>query len=178
VGAASSEIGVVESPWLFNYANVPGEPVIAERLEKSHPYADELHLQTNLQAGNRYTIGYTQVYGQGRLTLIGLAPSAQLLLALHRFFNIPIPARAHTPGIATAIFRREEAVYLVAVNYGEESRAVEVELSEDILEKAHLQVSDMVTGKVWEINCNETHSLVFGLPRKDGTVLKLIEKAR
>ncbi|HIQ06405.1 MAG TPA: hypothetical protein EYH31_12095, partial [Anaerolineae bacterium] len=109
---------IVESPWLFSYQEVPGDPIVAERLPSATLTAEENEQLSALPAGTRYAIGYTEQRGQGRLTVVGLTPSPDLLLALHRHFGVPIYARSRTSDISTALFQRDEAFYLVAVNHG------------------------------------------------------------
>ena len=170
IGPTATPLGIVDSPWLGSYTTVPGEPVLAERRLSGKLTAEELSLQTNLQAGARYTVGYTQESGRGRLTVLGLSPSPELLLALHRYFHIGIPARSVTPGVATAFFQRGQEHYLIAVNNTDQSLTANIEL--ELQDSGPLQITDLTTDDSWNVDRKAPTRIVFPLPRKDGTVLR------
>src|SRR5688572_3825259 len=95
----------IQSRWAFNYSETPGISIFATRQAPGNQTAEELSLQMGLQAGAQYTIGYTERRGKGLLTVIGLAPSAGLLLALQDYLHLRLPGRSLTPQISTALFR-------------------------------------------------------------------------
>jgi hypothetical protein len=160
------------SSWLFNYDTVPGEPVTAIRLPTGQLTAEENLLQANLEAGTTYTIGYSQTIGQGRLTIIGMEPSPPLLLALHNVYGLPVPIYSSTPGIKTAIFQRDQAHYLLAVNTGTESKTAEVILHPRYVPTGDYMVSNLLTGKE---EAQALNSLLYlNIPAKDGTAVRLI----
>src|SRR5688572_7682230 len=121
----------VKSSWAFNYTETSGTPIVATRLAPGNQTMEELSLQMGLQAGIQYTIGYTEQRGRGHLTLIGLTPSPELILALYDHLDVSIPSRSLTPQISTALFRRDQEIYLLAVNYGNEGKTTEVQLTVD-----------------------------------------------
>ena len=163
----------IKSPWAFNYVATPGTPIIATRRAPGGQTAEELSLQMGLQAGAQYKIGYTEKRGHGCLTVIGLEPSPELLGMLHNYLNVHIPSRSLTHQVSTALFRRDEELYLIAVNNGNEDKVVEVILDSNLLQSPCWQIRDLVNGRRWTINLRETGHLTFSLPRKDGTVLHL-----
>jgi hypothetical protein len=62
--------------------------------------------EMGLQAGAQYTIEYTERRGSGCLTVIGLAPSTELLLAHQDQLHLKISGRALTAQVSTALFSR------------------------------------------------------------------------
>jgi hypothetical protein len=163
----------VKSPWAFNYAEVPGTPIVASRLAPGGQTAEELSLQIGLQAGAEYTIGYTEARGRGCLTVIGLASSPDLLLMLHDHLKLPIPSRSRTSQVSTALFHRGEDFYLFAVNNGNEDKVAEVALDSNLLQTPCWQVRNLVSGQTWTLNLRESDRLTFSVPRKDGTIIHL-----
>ncbi|HSL42798.1 MAG TPA: beta-galactosidase [Anaerolineales bacterium] len=162
----------IRSPWAFNYATTPGTPIVAIRHAPGGQTAEELALQMGLQAGARYTIGYTEQRGSGCLTVIGLAPSPALLQMLHDHLKVPIPSRSLTSQISTALFRRGQELYLFAVNNGNEGKVAEVALDGDFCNNAYWQVHDLISGREEVVDLHDGR-LTFPLQRKDGTILHL-----
>jgi hypothetical protein len=163
----------IKSPWAFNYVTTPGTPITVTRLAPGGQTAEELALQMSLQAGVKYTIGYTEPRGSGCLTVIGLAPSAHLLLTFHDHLNLHIPSRSLTAQISTALFHRDQDLYLIAVNNGNEDKVADVNLDGDFLNTPCWRVRNLVSGQEWTVNLQESRHLTFPLPRKDGTILHL-----
>lgn len=162
---------IIESPWLGHYATVPGQPVVAERLPLVSLSSEELALQFNLQAGTRYTIGFTQARGQGRLTVIHLQPTPEALLALHRWAGVPLICRSRTPGVNTAFFRRGEEAVLIAVNPGDEAKAAEIELEPGLLAEGRWLIQNLTGGQSTPVAFPAASTLTVPLPRKDGVIL-------
>lgn len=164
----------VRSSWVYNYQETPGEPISVEVVGSDAYSAEELALQFNLQNGARYTAGYSQQRGSGRLTVLGLEPSPALLLALHDFAGVTIPARSTTPAVQGALFAHEELFYLIAVNNGDEDKNAAFEVDRDILPNARWQVEDLLSREPERVWCaGEGGRLTVTLPRKNGTILRL-----
>ena len=163
----------VKSPWAFNYTATPGTPIIATRLAPGNQLAEELSLQMGLQAGTKYTIGYTEPRGRGYITVIGLAPSSELLLGILRHLDVHIPCRSLSSQISTALFRRGQAFYLIAVNHGNEDNVAEVALGENIEKISGWQARNLVTQQEWTVDLRESGRLIFPVPRKDGVIIHL-----
>ena len=162
----------VKSAWAFNYTETPGTRIVATRLAPGGQTMEELTLQTGLQAGTQYTIGYTEERGRGRLTVLGLSPSRALLLALYEHLNVRLPSHSLTPQISTALFRRDQGLYLVAINHGNEDKVADMVLDRSVLEIPSRQARDLLNGREWTVNLEEQH-LTFPIPRKDGVILHL-----
>ena len=163
----------LKSPWAFNYTTTPGTPILATRCAPGGQTAEELSLQMGLQAGAQYTIGYTERRGRGCLTVIGLAPSPDVLWTLHEHLNVTIPSCSLTSQISTALFRRAQELYLIAVNNGNEDKVAEVVLDGDFRDIPCWQARNLVTGQEWIVNSRDSGRLIFQLPRKDGTIIRL-----
>ncbi len=154
----------VSSTFGFYRGDVPGEPITVTRGPvTSRQQGSDLHLQ--LPVGERYTIGYREQRGQGSIIVLGIAPSADVVVGIHRWLGVPISARAQTHYVSTALFEGENGRrYLIVVNTGDEERIAGIELSESAT-----RVTDLFTGANWD-----THgSLGVHLARKSGTVLRL-----
>lgn len=159
----------VQSPWFFNYDEPPGgEPVIAERVPFRMQGSEELVYQFSLQEGLQYNVGHTLRRGNGQITVVGLQPTAGLLLALHRHFGVEIPGRSLVSGVTSGLFRRGDDYYLIATNDGAESKGVVFELPA-LNGTWHARNLEGAASSTYLAN----HRLTLIMPRKDGVILQL-----
>ena len=84
-----------------------------------------------------------------------------------------IPSHSLAPQISTALFRREQEFYLLAINDGNEDKVTEVVLTEDFSEFPCWRGRNLVSHQEWTINLRESSRLIFPVPRKDGVILQL-----
>jgi hypothetical protein len=167
------DTGSVESPWLHFYEQVPGEPLVAERLPDRSQPSEELALQVNLQIGLKYTIGYTEARGQGRVTMIGLQPTPGLLLSLHHHFSVPVASRSTAPNVSTALYRRNSDYYLIATNDGVEGKGAEIIFGDGLLADGQWTIENLDTSSTKTVVLEHGAGLSITLPRKDGAIFKL-----
>ncbi|HET6822882.1 MAG TPA: beta-galactosidase [Anaerolineales bacterium] len=163
----------LKSHWVFNYSETSGTPITATRLAPRGQTMEELSLQMSLQAGTPYTIGYTEERGRGCLTVIGLSPSPELLLALHEHLHVRLPSRSLASQVSTALFRRDGEFYVFAVNDGQEDKIADVLLDGNLLELPVWRARNLVSGQEWSINLRDYDHLTFPVPRKDGIIVHL-----
>ena len=88
----------------------------------------------------------------GRLTVIGLAPSPELIRAL---------------------YGRNQEFYLLAVNYGNEGKAAEVQLPADFADTSCWRVRNLMDNQDGTLDLRASNRLTFPVPRKDGVILQL-----
>lgn len=67
-----------------------------------------------LAVGRTYTTGYVEQRGRGTVVVLGCAPSADAIRAVHRLFDLEIPVLPLTPGVHAT--RRGER--LIVLNPG------------------------------------------------------------
>ncbi len=175
LGVSSVQGGTLaaEGSWAWTYASVPGEPITAERLPGRQQPSEELCLQFDLQTGARHTVGYTRQQGQGRLTVLGLQPTPELLLEIHRVLEVPIPCRSLTSGVVATLFRRGDAYYVFAVNSGDEGKAAEIAFGGGTIADGRWLAEDLIAGRSAPVVIVGGRGLAVSLPRKDGTVIRL-----
>lgn len=161
--------------WLFNYNEVPGEPITGTLQPISTLGSEELELQFNLPAGSTYTVGFSAARAQGRLTVLGLAPNPELLLALHDVAGVSIPVRSRQSLVTTALFRTsgDQGFYLFAVNNGDSNCLADLTLDPRLAPAGRYAVSDLLSGERRTVALDGSAPLPVLLPRKDGTVLHL-----
>ncbi len=155
--------------WLFTYREVPGTPLYARRIAPKSIVAEENHLQWNLQNQETYISGYTQNLGKGKLTMLGVSPSKEVILMLHQYFNINISVRSLTPGIQTACFQRGENIYLTVINPTNEDKHACLAVAPDILPEGKVEIVDMLTGK----ESASRGCVEIFVPRKNATIISL-----
>ena len=76
-----------------------------------------------------HTVGYLKPLGKGKILHLGVEPTRELLLEIFRFFKIPIYSNSPTRDVKTALFKRGNLYYAVAVNNGREDKSVSISFS-------------------------------------------------
>ncbi|TMD58460.1 MAG: hypothetical protein E6I87_12375 [Chloroflexi bacterium] len=147
-----------------SYADVPGAALHAE-CEPWPQQQEGLHLHATLTKGERHVVGYRETRGKGSVVVLGVSPTPQLVVAVQQWLGVPIASRARTPGVSTALFRRGDKRFLIAVN------TTDADLDEPVLlADAAIEARDLRTGATSTPAGNELH---LRLGRKNGTVVEL-----
>jgi len=111
---------------VLNYRRVPGTPVTATQLPWGADENNRLHMEAAV--GRTYTTGYHEKRGAGSVLVVGCAPSARAILAVHRLLGIAIPVLPLTPGVHAS--KRGDRI--VVVNPGE-ARTAGLDARGDVL---------------------------------------------
>lgn len=167
------ETVTLSSGSFFIYDDVPGEPLVAERIPDATGSGAEMAIQVGMPVGQRYVVGYRQALGAGSVILLGLEPTPPLLVVLHRWLGVPIPSHADLPGVVSALFRRGDALYLIAANNGDEARDATVALDPALLAGGAWSARDLFTDAPCAVIAGDAPSVVVRLPRKSGTAVEL-----
>lgn len=159
----------VQSPWFFNYDGLPDSTtIVAERVPFRLQASEELVHQFALQEGLQYDVGVTVQRGKGLVTVIGLQPSAALMLLLHRQFVGEIACRSLVSGVTSGLFRRGDDYTLIATNDGTEAKGVVFDIP---ALSGRWRVRNLDGGPSNADLAN--HRLTLMMPRKDGVILQL-----
>jgi hypothetical protein len=162
--------GSVQSRFMHLYDHVDGEVIPVERLPVKNRPSEELCLQFDLQVGKHYTIGCSVERGLGRLTVLGISVSPELLVMLHDQFNVSIPTRSHTQDIKTALLQRDHLLYVIVTNAGDEAKSAEIQFAREIIPKGSIVGSDLIL-KRYTGTLGDLLSVPVG--RKDGAIVRL-----
>jgi hypothetical protein len=106
----------LSSPGVIVYRDVPGQPISAQRTEQRPPTQEGGYLHVKLPVGEQMTVGYVEARGKGRLVVLGIAPSAALLVALHGWLGIRIACRSDAVGVHSALFSRGQDLVAILTN--------------------------------------------------------------
>jgi hypothetical protein len=106
----------LSSPAVFAYADGPGEAIWAERAAPRPPGQQGGYRHVQLPVGERLAVGYHERRGRRRLVVLGVAPTPELLLALHAWLGIRVACRARGAGVHSALFRRGPDLFSVLTN--------------------------------------------------------------
>jgi hypothetical protein len=145
------------------YADAPGEPIRAERMEEPGRTQQGTERHRQLSVGEQYVVGFREARGGGSIVRLGLQPSAELVLGLHQWLGVDIPSRAAAASTALFAARGGER-YLVVVNHSDAEREVFVQLRE-----AARRAIDLFGGMVSIVD----GGFVVQVARKSGTVVRL-----
>jgi hypothetical protein len=163
----------------FNYSQVevlPGEPIHAARQLDGGYHAEEQRIQFHTPLESRYITGYHEQRGSGSITVLGMPPHPALILALHQWLDIPVYSRSGLIGVATALYRRDEMLYLIATNNASTERDVIVELHRETLPQGVCTVRDLWRDTAYEADVRREGLVRLHLPGKSGTVLAIAPK--
>src|SRR5205085_10499965 len=74
----------------------------------------------------RLTCGYVEQRGRGRLVVLGVSPTPELILALHGYLGVTVPCRllASAGRVHSALFQRGDEYFAIVTNTGPEVRDV------------------------------------------------------
>jgi hypothetical protein len=92
-----SSLGFISHAPVFSYRRVPGTPITARQLPV--PADDDQRRLWDLATGRTYTTGYSARRAAGTLLVLGCAPSADAIFAVHRFFGVERPVLPRTSGV-------------------------------------------------------------------------------
>jgi hypothetical protein len=162
-----------KTSWLAYYTDTLEHPISATRLQSEKLTAEELILILSLVQGDEYTVGFTREWGQGKLTVVNVASSVEMVRALHQMAGVNIPVTSETPGIHTSLYSRENYRYVIVTNNSAEDKSALIKIDPEMLESHDYRVSDLVSDEEWVIQPQNIPSLTVKLPRKDATMLKL-----
>ncbi|MEP0766969.1 MAG: beta-galactosidase [Fimbriimonadia bacterium] len=118
--------------------------------------------------GKRFTVGYVEPRGRGKLVVLGIEPNADVMRALHRRFGVRTYATTDATGVITALFQRGDEHYLVATNNANEEQTFRVRLDVLGITGAY-RVTDLWAG------CTDTFAgdPVLHLERKSGSAWRI-----
>ena len=163
----------VSTSWLAYYTEISEVGISATRLPGEKLTAEEFSLIISLVEGEVYTVGFTREWGQGKLTVIIIAPSDGLVRAVHQMAAVNVPVTSKTHGIHTALYSRDDILYVIAMNNSSEDKSAVITLDPDMVEICDYQVSDLVSGEEWMAKHLDYHPLNVNIACKDATILKL-----
>lgn len=158
------------------FRQVPGEPIYAAQSERQvdNIYAEENALLDDHESGRKFTIGYQLPIGKGRLVYLGVAPTPEIVRAIHHMMSTPIYCQTNTPNALVTLFQKNERnFYVIVINLGTEARDVQVLLTPAIFANSTWDCSDLFADKKMKIAFSEIPVFSVLVARKDGTVLEL-----
>ncbi|MDD5085061.1 MAG: beta-galactosidase [Candidatus Omnitrophica bacterium] len=116
----------------------------------------------------RQTIGYMRKVGRGTILHLGVEPDSDLVFKILKFFRIPLHVISPTREVKTALFRRKNKYYLIAVNNGNEDKSATVVIHHKPLADKKLRAQDLFSGKTYSVTKAKEPTFSFEIGRKDG----------
>lgn len=166
----------VQSDNLFTFSGHAEEamPVIAQRLRATTQYLSEEDVHYGLPVGATYTAGYYKRRGRGTITVLGITASPEIVLAIHRWLNVPLASRASIRNMSTALFAHEDSRYiLIAVNNSDRDQDTRVTLDAGIFEGGTYRIDDLYRGTGQQYVLDQPPAIPVHIPAKSGAVLRI-----
>ena len=119
------------------------------------------------------TIGYIKKLGKGTVLHLGVEQNKELIFAILRYFCIPLYAYTTTKDVKTALYKKGQKYYLIAVNNGMEDKSAAVLFPDMRFQGGRFKVREIVSRKGQQFLSAKIPTLSIELPRKDGKVFEI-----
>ena len=130
-------------------------------------------IETEITGFGRVTIGYIKKLGKGTVLHLGVEQNKELIFAILRYFRIPLYAYTTTKDVKTALYKKGQKYYLIAVNNGMEDKSAAVLFPDMRFQGGRFKVREIVSKKGQQFLSAKIPTLSIELPRKDGKVFEI-----
>ena len=130
-------------------------------------------IETEITGFGRVTIGYIKKLGKGTVLHLGVEQNKELIFAILRYFCIPLYAYTTTKDVKTALYKKGQKYYLIAVNNGMEDKSAAVLFPDMRFQGGRFKVREIVSKKGQQFLSAKIPTLSIELPRKDGKVFEI-----
>ena len=128
--------------------------------------------QADLGAYGKQTVGYAKSLGKGRILHFGMEPTAALMLAIMDYLKISLISHSPTKDVKTALFRRGNRYYLVAINNGNEDKNAAVYFPAMDKLKGKMVARDLMNGQKLICSRERRCPMDVHIARKDGRLFE------
>lgn len=166
--------GSFTTRWIEIFTNPPGTAIWAVRESVDPNVSEEMALHCSLPIGAQYTIGFTREIGIGRLTYLGIQPSASLVSNLCAGLGVHPALQTNSPGISAALFKRRDGqYYLLATNNTLEEKAADIKFAPDLF-SSPLTFHNLLNGE--KIQSADPGRVFLPIKAKDAAAWEIQEK--
>ncbi len=123
-------------------------------------------------AYGKNVIGYIKKIGKGRIIHLGFEPTRELVMEILNYLKVPLATYSVTRDIHTALYKRGNVHYLIAVNNGDEDKSASIYMPALTVKRGKMKVYDLVTGKREVCSYERRKPFTCEIPRKDGKVFE------
>ena len=160
----------LSSPAVLVYADPPGEAILAARIAPLPPTQEGGHAHVQLPVGERLTVGYFTQRGTGRILVVGVSPTPELVLAIHSWLGVRIACRTTSnEQLHSALFRRGDEYVAILTNTA--LHAQDALLHLDVPAPGPRTACDLRTGLESAVTNN---SVTLRVPARSGTAVRLL----
>lgn len=130
-------------------------------------------IEAEIAGFGRVTLGYIKKLGKGTILHLGVEQNKELIFAILRYFRIPLHTYTTTKDVKTALYKRGQKYYLIAVNNGMEDKSATVLFPDMRFRGGRFKVKEIVSNKSQQFLSSKIPTLSLELPRKDGKVFEI-----
>jgi beta-galactosidase len=170
---------LTKSPFLYYEAATPGQPIYAHCVDSTRVWDtafEENRQIRSLVFQKRYTVGYVEQRGKGRIVVLSLRPTPELLRGVLDMLKVDVSVEVQMPQVKHALFSGPAAHELVLINTGDQDIISQVRLSKALFPAGSFHLRNLRQGEDYGMTVNEQEESEFyiRLPRKDGTIIEII----
>lgn len=130
-------------------------------------------IEAEITGYGKVTIGYIKKLGKGTILHLGVEQNKELIFAILRYFRIPLYTYTTTKDVKTALYKKGQKYYLIAVNNGMEDKSATVLFPDMRFRGSRFKVREIVSNKSQQFLSTKVPTLSIELPRKDGKVFEI-----
>ena len=169
------QTALTRAPFYVYDGDTPGDPIFGSRVDTDifdTDFEENAYLRS-LIIGRRYQVGYHEKRGSGTITVLGVRPTAQFAVAIHKYLGVPIHIFSHDPQVKPALFKGSDAYYAVLTNIGDHNVHVPIDLAPHLFSEGGYRAVSLREGfSVDDANIDQG-GFHIQLPGKNGTVVKI-----
>jgi len=167
-------------PFLFFGQATPGEPILAACVDTTRIWDtafEENRKMRSLIFKKQYRVGYIQRRGRGRIVVLSLLPTPELLHSVLGLLGVVEPVRVQMAQVKHALFHNPgtDAYYLILINTGNEAVDARVDLQLSSFPNHPCRLRSLRAGQKYALTHDSSDAARFyiHLPRKDGVVVEI-----
>ncbi|MBI4431627.1 MAG: beta-galactosidase [Candidatus Omnitrophica bacterium] len=118
-------------------------------------------------------VGYVRPFGRGKILHLGIEPGSDMILAVLRYFQIPVFCRSLTPAVKTALLSNGDRRFLALVHNGEENKTADIEVPYLSKSGRKCTIRNLFSGKIEAASSPSSPHLSLPVRRKDGCLYEI-----
>lgn len=170
---------LTKAPFLYYQSPTPGTPIFASCVDSTRVWDTAFEENRQIRSlifQKRYTVGYIEPRGKGKILVVSLKPTPELLRGVFKMLAIEEPVNVQMPQVKHALFLGPNAHELVLINTGDQAVFSQIQLSKKQFPPGFFQLRNLRDGEDYQMTVSDKDKSNFyiQLPHKDGTIIEIV----